>query len=104
MDLLSGRGRRDTNVFAGILAIWAAREFIHRSIDASNFFLADSDGCSILSSLFMRRDENVSCQLEFPMLNGDAQVTPTREKPSPGTARRDQSMETRHGWRRGRVS
>ena len=48
-------------------------------------------------------DLKVYRQLDFPMLNDVMQVTPMREKPSPGTARRDQSMETRHGWRRGRV-
>ena len=55
-------------------------------------------------SIFMQRDLKVCSQLGYPMLNDDAQVAPTRDKPSPGTARRDQSMQMRQEGRRERVT
>ena len=51
--------------------------------------------CSIHQPIFMFLDVNVCSQLGFPMLNDNAQVTPTCEKPSPATAQRDQRMEMR---------
>ena len=47
----------------------------------------------------MFRDTKVCVQLGSPMLNDDAQVTPTCEKPSPG----DQTMKMRHKPHRRRV-
>ena len=38
-------------------------------------------------------DVKVYAQLGSPMLNDDVQVTPMREKPSPATARRDQTIQ-----------
>ncbi len=52
----------------------------------------------------MRRDLNVSCQLGFPMVNVVVQAAPMREKPSPGAARRDQTMRMRRGARRRHVT
>ena len=51
-------------------------------------------------SVFIQPDLKVCRQLDFPMLKDVVQVAPTREKPSPGSARRDQTLQTRHKGRR----
>ena len=47
-------------------------------------------------SVFIQPDLKVCRQLHFPMLKDVVQAALTHEKSSPATARRDQTMQTRH--------
>ena len=51
--------------------------------------------CITHPSILTLPDEKVYSELGWPMLNNVMQATPTHEKPSPGSARRDQTTQTR---------
>ncbi len=53
--------------------------------------------------MFELCDLKVCSQLVSPMLNDIVQVALMREKPSPGAARRDQTIQTRRQPRRRRA-
>ena len=101
--LQSDRARAVASIFADISVKWRLPDLIQWWTDVRNFGLTD---CVVYISqwfLFMLPNEEVSCQLRFPMLNDVMQAAPTREKPSPATARRDQMMQTRRKACRRRV-
>ncbi len=93
--LLSDHTCPVTSIFADSSVKWKPIDFIHGSIDNNNFIPLDVDVCIVHPSLFMSPDIKVYSQLGFPMLNSVMQATPTCAKPSPATARRDQTKWTR---------
>ena len=54
-------------------------------------------------SLFVTPNIKVCSEFEFPMVNDVMQAALMREKPSPGSARRNQTIQTRRTPRRERV-
>ena len=79
------------------------RTFIKWATDERNFCLSDCVICNQHQSLLVVPGLNVCCQLGFAMLNVIVQVGLMREKPSPATAWRDQTMQTCHKPCRRRV-